>query len=796
MFRRKAASMPWDWVLFAGAVFVACCCLHIGLSGKYSDDYSITMRNFATGEIDWSLNPWAERYPYFWRPLHLALLWGVGTAFWNHDWVAHVLSALAHGGCALMLGVWLKSMGLSTRVSVIAGLMFMSHTLHAEAINWFSTICVSLGALTMLWVLELGRSASARGNSAGFGRTLAMATLSFGAACWYESSAAALLALPLAMIAARPREERLGAAVRRAIVPTAACGLVCVLYAALLVGTAPSWQRGSAARMAGGHEFVSRCAWIVGQWGEWLFGPRGRDLWVGAWIEGKAWMMRPLGVVIAAVLVAAAVGAMWAWWREGVREKESGAQAGRLCHASGGLGWLVIAGAAMFFGAWLPVLAVKDNSIELRTWYTPLVGVVVVIACVIEAVTRALATRGVFGRAVHGAMGVVAIAVVLAGTLAQIGWQSVFVRVWEHDEKRAAQIVAAVPNPPKDAVIMPLFTRAREAATGRKFFDFAVEGGLSQSWSCWAMMQRAYKRRDITATHLSARTPEERPLREFSERGVWSVVNLAGDFERSKRPEGGSFVPWDRAVPVSLQAEGNVEFVERLEVLRPRSEDLKVELGLDKYQEFVRRQDKAARMRLRDPDANWGKRLSKWMERGADGTARPITIDRHRPLWPELQLVAHLDKRNQAVWIDVPPSKRNRVVALRCAKLEPDEHEKGCLGTEYRVRIALSDAQGQPQGADWRDAFFRSWSEQRLEVTIPANAKATRLWCELYQVAKGEYECEGSVTLDPGWLIDLPEPPDLPGKATAPGGAGPEYTPPTRKGTLEPDSGTTEDSRE
>ena len=787
--RRRLWNVPWDWMLFAGAVFIACCCLHIGLSGKYSDDYSITMRNLATGGVDWSLHPWAERYPYFWRPLHLALLWGVGTAFWNHDWVAHALSALAHGGCALMLGVWLKRMGLSTRVSVLAGLVFMTNTLHAEAINWFSTICVSLGALTMLWVLELGRRVGASGASASWWRVSAMAGLSFAAACWYESSAAGLLALPLVMIATRPSGEALATGVRRAFVPTAACGLACVLYAALLVGTAPAWQRGSAARMAGTTEFVGRIAWIGEQWGEWLVGQRGRDLWIGAWIEGRQWIVSPAGVVLGSVLIAAGVGAMWAWRREGVREEAtvrgSAAQAGRLCHGRAGLGWLLLAGAAVFLGAWLPIIAVKDNSVELRTWYTPLVGLVILAACGLEWFMRVLARkpRRVW-RVADGVLGLGVISLVLAGALAHMGWQRVFVRVWENDEKRAAQIVAAVPSPPKDAVIMPLFTRAREASTGRRYFDFAVEGGLSQTWSSWAMMQRAYKRRDITATHLSARTPEERALREVSERGVWSTVNLVGDFERSTKPEGGSFVPWDRVVAVKLLADGGVEFCRKVVVERVAGEDVIARPALCQAQTNPLMSN-TSDLIIRDPDGEWGRRIARWRMRGADGVEREVPLVQREASLRVMELDSWDPHSAYAIWVDIPASAHYRRAVLRWSgQLLIGETKSTSELLSLRIRVGLASSRGQgteeptwvcdPAGPELEE---RASVRGRCEVDVPPSAEPRRLVVEMY--GSSTRRCRTLFHLDPGWLIDQPNPPDSPGKAAAPGDPGPEYTPPT-----------------
>lgn len=755
--------MPWGFALFAGAVFVACCCLHIGQSGKYSDDYAITMRDFSTGGVDWSLHPWA-RYNYFWRPLHLALLWTVGTVFWEHDWVAHVLSALAHGGCAMGLWAWLRRMGISMRVSAVSGLLFLSNTLQAEAINWFSTICVSLGGITLIGVLELGRRGSAAGRSLSAGRVMAMALLSFSAACWYESSAAGLLALPLVMIAARPRGESVGVAMRRAIAPTAACGAACVVYAALLVGTAPSWQRGSAGRMVGPGDVGGRATWLAWQWWEWLVGQRGRDLWAGAWIEGAAWLKSPAGVVMAGVLMAAGFTAIVAWIRKDRGRVASDRHGGRL-------GWISLAGGALFVGAWVPFVLVKDHSVELRAWYTPLLGLAIVAACGLEGVLRVLAKcKGVVGRGIESVAGAALVCAVLLGVLAQMGWQRVFVRVWQEDEKRAAAIVAAAPNPAKDTVIMPLATKARGASTGRRFFDLAVEGGLGQSWSSWAFVQRAYKRRDITATNLSAWAPEQRPLSGFSQRGVWSTVHLRGEFEHSER---GCFVPWERAIPIELGPDAEVVRLRAIRVLRPVEDDLEIG-SVQGGQQAEWYGHHPGMVQFRDPDADWGRRLLRWSERTASGKESRVEVSKPRSAWPLIEVRVE-GEGSRTLWTDLPPSTRNRVAVIRWLKAKPAS--KSGRSENFIARAGLSESAHAQEDVRWSAESNERFG--RMIVHVPPQERKVRLWFEARRLT-GEGAPAEDMVIDPGWLIEVADGnwPPVRGVPASTGEKG-EYTPPT-----------------
>lgn len=632
-------------------VWFVCTCLHIGQSGKYSDDYTITMRVLATDQIDWSLHPWA-RYPYFWRPLHLALLWGVGTFAWHHDWIAHALSALAHGTCSLLLALWLVRMGLRLPAAAIAALLFMSHTLHAEAINWFSTICVSLGGAFMLVVFELARRASTT-SPLSVGRVLAVACMTFLTACWYESPAAACAAIPLVMLAAGTHHGRLQERLRRTIPYTCAAGIACVVYAVLLIATAPAWQRGGQSRMTSAGGLAQRVGDLARELPGWLVGSRGRELWLGAWREGVESLLSPLGVVIAAFLLAAGA---WACTRSKVVQVPTHSRL-----------FLVTIGMAVFLLAWLPIALVKDNSIELRIWYTPLIGLAIAIAPAIDAL---LSHR----RWARVPFVIVCLLAIFAGTLSHAGWQRVFLRVWRNDLARAASLRSTIPNPPAAAAFVVLRSHALSASTGSTAFDHAVQPALSNNWSSWGFVQHAYRRRDLTATALAAgvgRAHTPLPLTGFDQHGVWSTTNYPGPYQRSER---GCFLPWNLVVPIGLtsntpEERTGVRVYSRVIVERPDGQDLDIFPSLTAHLPTDHQQT----LTLLDPDANWGRRAPHWTrsEGGATGERTPLlTTEVHGIERPHIR-ISPGNTATDTLHLTLPPADYPRTMLIRWT-LEPN----------------------------------------------------------------------------------------------------------------------------
>lgn len=567
--RALAPFLPFAFLLLFISTFI-----FLGDTGKYSDDYTVTMRNLATGDIEWGLNPWT-RWPYFWRPLHLALIYAVGTAFWSHEWVGHLLSALAHASAVLMLFVFLRRLQISLRAALGAALIYLTFVHHAEAVHWFSAICTPLGTLLLLTTLMVALHDATETPShpalCFSPRRLALlAALAFATACFYEPSAAALGALPFVYLIAHPTSATRSHALKRSLVPTIVVGSVCALYAVLLISTAPPWQRGSPASFASGAPLPERCTALARAIIGMLWGQRARQVWSGSITEGLALLRQWPYALWLVGLALSVLPFTLAWMRGSLAARTTpraalGPPADDFCadskprHST-----ILLLGLAIFTLAWLPILVVKNNSMELRLWHTPLTGLAIIVAVGFDTVLARSWSRpsAAFARF---AVLLLILSTAALGAIGMAGFQRSFRRLWQSDNRLAAQLRAAIPTPPTAAVIMPLRSFDRASETGFPGFDLAIEGGFAAPWSSWGIAQRTYARRDLTATHFSARI-QDLPLSGFSEQGVWSTVHLVGPYEHGPR---GCFVPWTLAIPISLAGNGQLHFFNRIIIERP-----------------------------------------------------------------------------------------------------------------------------------------------------------------------------------------------------------------------------------
>ncbi len=540
--------------------------LLVAHAGKYSDDYHIGMRDLATGAIDLSLHPWT-RWTYFWRPVHLAFVFALGTAFWEHDWALRVVAACVHAGVVIMLATWLRRLGLSRRAVAATCVPFLAHPFHSEAVHWFSAVSSALGCVPLLAVFELVRrraadpAPSSPAHSAR--RLITIGVLAFVTACIYEMAAAALAAIPLIFFAARPAGISPARSLRTAIAPTIIAGAACVLYAALLIATAPPGQRGSAGMTPSAGELPARLAWMIREWHLFLWGPRGRGVWAGSIIEGWRVLTRGVGWVWLAALLAGAA-AMVVAWRAEARDVTRASAPQPPAHLSALL--VLIIGLVVFVCAWIPVALVKNNSVELRLWYVPLLGVAIALAGVSHAILRPReqpSTPMLLLRPVLLALVIVA---GLTGAIGQVGFQSTFARVWTRDEAQAARLRELLPSPPPGLVVVPIRNNSVAAQSGRFWFDHALQGGLGEPWSATPMVQRALRRRDVLATSMSGWPGRRSAVTAIDDRGVWT--NQLAD-TTLQRGDAGVLIPWDRVLPVIITRRGELLAVRTLVVTRP-----------------------------------------------------------------------------------------------------------------------------------------------------------------------------------------------------------------------------------
>src|ERR1051326_5480592 len=109
-----------------------------GNLGKNTDDYAINLRDPVSGEIPAHFNPW-QNFPYFWRPLHNLMCFGVGTLWPDQDRTIHAAIAVIHGLASLGLWVFLRRLTRTRIAPAAAALVFLTLPFNAEVALWFCT---------------------------------------------------------------------------------------------------------------------------------------------------------------------------------------------------------------------------------------------------------------------------------------------------------------------------------------------------------------------------------------------------------------------------------------------------------------------------------------------------------------------------------------------------------------------------------------------------------------------------------------------------------------------------------
>lgn len=548
-----------------------------GALGKNTDDYTWDLRDPATGAVPAPFNPFAHT-PYFWRPLHIAMIHTVGTYFPDADRGVHLFVALAHGAACVMLWLVLRRITRTPLAPAAAALVFMLLPWHAEVALWFSTACTSLGCILMLAGVLIALRGAADAERTHLGRLAGVAALTFAAACFYEQAAALATLIPFLVLALTPRTMPLALRLRRALAPTLAAGLACALYAGLLVATAPADARGGAGSFVHAGRLAPRLAELTHGVRWTLLGDRARDLLAGSLETGWTTLATPAGAVWAGFVLAS--GLLWLVWaaRRGGGAPDALPPGGHPpAGGQSGAGWRALAGLATFLAAWLPIYVMDRQVVELRTCYVPLMGLAVALGAFVDAVI-ASESRGVTPRSASlpcTLVGVLTLALALTGAVSLVGWQRYFQRRSELDRGVIAQLRALFPSPPASAVLVPLRTADAGAATGRPLFDRARLGIFESVWSAPAGARLALRRADAYATAANPWAPAalDRP----DEHGVrWTGPLMTPAPDLAVDPEGGVQIPWDRAIPFTTDADGTVRPVRRLIVEQPDHRDLEI----------------------------------------------------------------------------------------------------------------------------------------------------------------------------------------------------------------------------
>ncbi len=567
------------WILLPLGAWLVGCLWFGGDLGRSADDYSVNLRDPATGELPSPFNPWA-RYPFFWRPLHNAMCFGLGTLLAGQWRVLVLLCAVLHAIACLCVYALLRRTTHARGPAAVGALALLLHPMNFEVTFWLCSISAAIA--TALWCLYALRCMTLirRDAPPRLHEVFGLALLALVIPCFYEQPASGLLALPLLLLGAwvvSPSGPRLPVAFARATVLCGIAGAMNVLYIVLLRLTAPTSFRGGSNSFVAPDRLADRVAEVARSVRWQLYGTRLRQTAAGAWQTGIEALATPVGIAAIVALAILVLVWAWAWWAEEQDENAGNVPAPRSrARSIAARVCTIAAGAVLFVGAFVPIAAMARQNVEPRTLYFPLVGLCIMLAQAVDLLLIALPVTGraaPVGRACRACMALAAGSAAIAGAVCCVGLQAWCNHRSHRDESIAAQLVELVPDPPAAAVYVPLALDAGATPTGRLLFDRLRPAAFATTWSATALMRQRTRRADVVAAAINpwAAFPYDR----ISADGLWFAFKLDGRASSPVAPAGegaeggkGDFIAWDRAIPFVIDDSGTVRLVRQVEIVR------------------------------------------------------------------------------------------------------------------------------------------------------------------------------------------------------------------------------------
>jgi hypothetical protein len=556
--------------------------------GKWGDHYSWPHRNFITGEVQYPNSGWFN--DRFWRPLGVLTSKLQVTYLWNWDWAVHLVGALAQAWAAFMVYWFLVRTCRWKPLAGAGALVFLTYGPGYEVVFWPMSTSASFAIVCLMWGFQL--VVRYAGGASGW-RTLPwIGLVAFLIPCLFEQMAPWPALIPFLYLAFCRESEPWSARLSRAILAAIVCIPGCVLYLGLMIGTMPPNLRGGTGSFIHAEELPARLAII---WRHIFDNMTMAGYWKGALDEGllqighlrRAAPLVALGVVIAAYF----------WlepWLRYVRARgargpgpraraKAGAEPGArgasrpIRQRSPRLAWFLFFCAAGFVASWLTVIVTRDQPVLFRLCQAPVVFVIFAVCAVVDAQLARSARRcsmeGLAGRWA-GIVGVTARLVTLGatlwlcawGTLVMIGSASVMKARSELDYQEGKQLKKLVPDPPLNAVFIPLYTENYPfGVTRTPALEAAVGGVWLWHWAPFRFVQMIYKREDLASTHYF-RDARGLPFDWIDERGWQYADYLGGNFGPTDTPP--RPLRWDEVIPFVILADGSMYLVRSVKLVR------------------------------------------------------------------------------------------------------------------------------------------------------------------------------------------------------------------------------------
>ena len=667
----------------------------LGDLGKWADDWMFHVRDPVTGTFKWGdiFAPDPLRTG-FWRPLHIHLSIFLDTLLWSHDGVIHSIQAALHGLNAWLVWKVLGQVCTSRQAPAIGAILFLVYPAAHEAIFWLSTIGTTVGLGSFL-VCVLGVQRFASGEIGWRGLLLHLPLL-LTLGWWYEQSAACGPAIAFAYLAAVtqsvPWKKRFGTATGF-VVAAFAGGIV---YAALLLQTIAPQARGGSQSINHAAELIPQTRLVVGQAWQYLTLTTFAS---GALREGWSGVRsRPLEAIGVGVVLVLALPGFSSWWMRGRAVSSAVSSSADVGETKFGTrrAWAIVFGASIMLASMVPVIAVHNQWFAPRLAYHTLFGILVVVAVLIDVpfAARWGRARDARGRVWRGGSLGVFMPVAICFAIMLVGVQSVWHKRQAAERRMTREFRELVPNPPINAVFVPIRVASRPTNTGSGAFDNIGTSPFEFHWSASQPIQFMYARADVRALGISQWLAPGKRLVGCEGATESDLVLSPECLPRAALvvdAKGRKLVPWSSVVAFQIEKGGHVRLVDSIRVETPENPAMDRLIQLAAYGDG-KRSDRAVFAGLVDALPGWGAPPTQlgWKLMDANGS---VPADRAEPaaqvvrdqmcvaftMHPRVETITE----RHVITAQLPVSERVRTVAMRVAMPEY------VLGESDGVEVAL-----------------------------------------------------------------------------------------------------------
>lgn len=548
--------------------------------GKWLDDYGAHVRDPVSGSFEWSK---LLRYQwwFFWRPIHVHLVFALQTLCWNHDWLNHLFSALMHALACGALWRFLRACGLHAVVSSGAALIMLGSVQGFEAIHWPATVSTSI-ATTLFLVAATIAIRHAQGLR-GRWTIVFLGVLGFLTPCLYEQPAAALAALPLLYLAMMARSD--GAArestiarawisrVPRTLIVFLPCVIGISAYLVLYVISVRQHPMARESRFISLANFWPHAKYTLWATGIMLDPVRGLDevrtLGLAA-IRASGFG----GVVVG--LLAAAAGTLWvAAWARGEDHQVLRTNASRRFFIAPHLALASFACIA-FFLALFPIAAIGGAGPTPRLAYFPLVCIIIAAAAFLDWLLSRMSNIGWRRNLSNATIAGASAALALAGCLHLVGVQAAMREVHRRDVADMSNLRAALPSPAPGTIFVPVRVLPPSGVPSSDRLRNSFQSIWCSPWAVNTYIKHIYAREDVNASALYVSNQSNAIVRL----GEPTLISWSHYIWHLPQPRVDNSVcppfPTSLIVPLTIDADGQLSLVSELRARAPDGSEVPV----------------------------------------------------------------------------------------------------------------------------------------------------------------------------------------------------------------------------